>query len=85
MAAGKGALTWVCLGRNPECREAWVAHGAPPALKNPSISNGLYRRRSDAGSLLVVKLPPARRSGSVAGVTGACVCDGSGVKWPRVG
>ena len=23
--------------------------------------------------------------GSVAGVTGACVCDGSGVKWPRVG
>ena len=33
----------------------------------------------------VVKLPPARRSGSVAGVTGACVCDGSGVKWPRVG
>ena len=34
---------------------------------------------------LVVKLPPARRSGSVAGVTGACVCDGSGVKWPRVG
>ena len=33
----------------------------------------------------VVKLPPARRSGSVAGVTGACVCDGSGVKWARVG
>ena len=33
----------------------------------------------------VVKLPPVRRSGSVAGVTGACVCDGSGVKWPRVG
>ena len=30
--------------------------------------------------LIVVKLPPARRSGSVAGVTGACVCDGSGVK-----
>ena len=35
--------------------------------------------------LAVVKLPPARRSGSVAGVTGACVCDGSGVKWLRVG
>ena len=35
--------------------------------------------------LVVVKLPPARGSGSVAGVTGACVCDGSGVKWPRVG
>ena len=33
----------------------------------------------------VVKPPPARRSGSVAGVTGACVCDGSGVKWLRVG
>ena len=38
-----------------------------------------------AAVLGVVKLPPARRSGSVAGVTGACVCDGSGVKWPRVG
>ena len=65
MAAGKGALTWVCLGRNPECREAWVAYGAPPALKNPSISNGLYRRRSDAGSLLVVKralLTPMNRN-----------------------
>ena len=36
-------------------------------------------------NLSVVKPPPARRSGSVAGVTGACVCDGSGVKWPRVG
>ena len=30
----------------------------------------------------VVKLPPARGSGSVVGVTGACVCDGSGVKRP---
>ena len=29
--------------------------------------------------------PPARRSGSVAGVTGACVCDGSGLNWLRVG
>ena len=34
---------------------------------------------------LVVKLPPARRSGSVAGVTGACVCDASGLNWLRVG
>ena len=33
----------------------------------------------------VVKLPPARRSGSVAGVTGACVCDASGLNWLRVG
>ena len=31
------------------------------------------------GAKLVVKLPPARRSGSVAGVTGACVCDASGL------
>ena len=35
--------------------------------------------------MAVVKLPPARRSGSVAGVTGACVCDGSGLNWLRVG
>ena len=34
---------------------------------------------------LVVKPPPARRSGSVAGVTGACVCDGWGLNWLRVG
>ena len=33
----------------------------------------------------VVKPPPARRSGSVAGVTGACVCDGWGLNWLRVG
>ena len=32
-----------------------------------------------------VKLPPARRSGSVARVTGACVCDGGCVKWPAAG
>ena len=61
MAAGKGALAWVCLGRNPECHEAWVAHGAPPALKNPSIPNGLYRRRSGAGSLLPNREERARR------------------------
>ena len=42
----------------------------------------LVRQRTQT---IVVKLPPARCSGSVAGVTGACVCDGSGVKWPRVG
>ena len=35
--------------------------------------------------LSVVKPPPARRSGSVAGVTGACVCDGWGLNWLRVG
>ena len=35
--------------------------------------------------LIVVKPPPARRSGSVAGVTGACVCDGWGLNWLRVG
>ena len=33
----------------------------------------------------VVKPPPARRSGSVAGVTGACVCDGWGLNWLGVG
>ncbi len=32
-----------------------------------------------------VKPPPARRSGSVAGVRGACVCDGWGLNWLRVG
>ena len=37
----------------------------------------------DAGLLL--EPPPARFSGSVAGVTGACVCDASGVRWLRVG
>ena len=33
----------------------------------------------------VVKPPSARRPGSVARVAGACVCDGSGVNWPRAG
>ena len=37
------------------------------------------------GRAAVVKPPPARRSGSVAGVTGACVCDGWGLNWLRVG
>ena len=40
---------------------------------------------SAARGLTVVKPPPARRSGSVAGVTGACVCDGWGLNWLRVG
>ena len=35
--------------------------------------------------LLLQEPPPARRSGSVAGVTGACVCDGWGLNWLRVG
>ncbi len=37
------------------------------------------------GNRIVVKPPPAWRSGSVAGVTRACVCDASGVNWRRVG
>ena len=37
------------------------------------------------GLSTVVKPLPPRRVGSVARVTGACVCDASGVKWPRVG
>ena len=37
------------------------------------------------GTPNAVKPPPARRSGSVAGVTGACVCDGWGLNWLRVG
>ena len=36
-------------------------------------------------TFIVVKPPPGRRPGSVARVTGACVCDGSGVNWPWVG
>ena len=55
-------------------------HGGPvlPVFRSGKPRSVLKRQG-------VVKLPPARRSGSVAGVTGACVCDGSGVKWPRVG
>ena len=41
--------------------------------------------RSYLEPYIVVKPPPARRAGSVAGVTGACVCDASGVRWLRVG
>ena len=52
------------------------------SLARSSMRPSSLRARA---SRSVVKLPPARRSGSVAGVTGACVCDGSGVKWPRVG
>ena len=61
-----------------------LIHGARSVLTTskspPEWASCLAERRPS-----VVKLPPARRSGSVAGVTGACVCDGSGVKWPRVG
>ena len=50
----------------------------------------LYPRSGGDGGVAgvvrgVVKPPPARRSGSVAGVTGACVCDGWGLNWLRVG
>ena len=48
-----------------------------------AISRPLYFQEL-AGPILV-KLSPARRSGSVAGVTGACVCDASGLNWLRVG
>ena len=49
--------------------------------------HGAFRR---AGSVpgrggRTVEPPPVRCSGSVAEVTGACVCDASGVRWRRVG
>ena len=47
-----------------------------------------HQQRTGRGRVLAapdVKPPPARRSGSVAGVTGACVCDGWGLNWLRVG
>ena len=59
------------------------------AEKPVTLPNGFkvrqIRRLLDNGRQVVVKLPPARCSGSVAGVTGACVCDASVVNWRRVG
>ena len=59
-------------------------------LCKPEDINPAWKRWSTEllkpeGHYGVVKLPPARFSGSVAGVTGACVCDASGVNWLRVG
>ena len=58
----------------------------PPAQ---SIRNRVGQAERDEGRshnrLTSVKPPPGGRPGSVARVTGACVCDGSGVNWPWVG
>ena len=66
-----------------------------PLRGSPSRESSGFMRFLDgcvvgaAGGLrrpeLTFKPPPARRSGSVAGVTGACVCDGWGLNWLRVG
>jgi len=58
------------------------------AEKNQPIAMMCDRQVFDLDGWVVpvgVKLIPAPRSGSVARVTGACVCDGSGVNWHRVG
>ena len=55
---------------------------APP---RPSSSATRKRMRRPTPGSTVVRLPPARRSGSVAGVTEACVCYASGLNWLRVG
>ena len=83
----------------PVCRQ-FTRPGAPPNFASPlgcAWSAG-SRRRLDATAALAeargaganlcalllsfhLRVAPARSRG----VTGACVCDGSGVKWPRVG
>ena len=70
-----------------EHRPGWdITLSAPKSVSLEALVMGDRRViRAHDEAVRVVKLPPARRSGSVAGVTGACVCDGSGVKWPRVG
>ena len=55
------------------------------SVEERSFLEAQVRRHRVARSMSVVKPPPARRSGSVAGVTGACVCDGWGLNWLRVG
>ena len=56
-----------------ECREDLARLAKRP---EPGSEEWLRDARDAAR---VVKPPPARRSGSVAGVTGACVCDASGL------
>ena len=77
---GAACGTDAAIARRPDCEEP---EGIAMSILG-DLPEG-YDRHRDALFIVVVKLPPARRSGSVAGVTGACVCDGSGVKWPRVG
>ena len=70
-----------------------VRSSRPPSPKTRAPTRPENARRGKTEPNAVNRLgtcysrepPPARRSGSVAGVTGACVCDGSGLNWLRVG
>ena len=73
--AGKKVSTWFV-----EC--ALTVDPWPRKHRRLVLNEREQRRHARA---VVVKPPPARRSGSVAGVTGACVCDASGLNWLRVG
>ena len=81
----------VLLAQGMSVRETAAATGRKEStirshVKHIFAKHGLSRQAELVRLVLsVVKPPPVRRSGSVTGVTGAGVWDGSGVNWPRVG
>ena len=90
-ALGKDADRRLHLNEYAQTRARLLTQLFPQAVVTAFNAEAIADRLRDVRPTVVlmnppvVKPPPARRSGSVAGVTGACICDGWGLNWLRVG